>query len=182
MADSNAVARPYARAIFEFALENKALGLWSKTLGTLAQIASSKSTVDFIKNPSSLPLQHAEFMIMVLSQLTHSQCDEFTQNFLNVLADNKRLLVLPDIYGQFQLLREEYEKTIEVEVISFSHLTKQQETALVERLSKRLQRKVILNVKIDKSLHGGAIIRAGHLVFDASVVAQVQKLSSFVAA
>ena len=50
------------------------------------------------------------------------------------------------------------------------------------RLSQRLERDITLNITIDPTLLGGAIIRAGNLVFDGSVRTQIKNLSNTLAA
>ncbi|MDP3705897.1 MAG: F0F1 ATP synthase subunit delta [Legionellaceae bacterium] len=182
MSDYSTVARPYAKAIFEFALEHKKMAKWSEILNCLAEVVSNPLAANFIRNPSSTPEQHSELLFSVAEQLQQPTEQEYVKNVLKLLALNKRLLVLPSICSQYDALRAEHEKTLTVDVISFAPLTNEQEERLVTRLSHRLQRSVTLNVSIDKSLRGGAIIRAGHLVFDASVETQIKKLGANLAA
>lgn len=182
MSDNSTVARPYARAIFEFALDSKQLDGWSRVLQLLALCAENELASKFIKNPASSVEQRSEIFLITLDLLDVKIDENLVANFLSLLAENNRLQVLPDIFSQYEVLRENYEKVVDVQVISYSSLTKSQEEKLIEKLSERLQRSVSLKVSIDKSLQGGAIIRAGHLVFDASVKAQIKKLSSSLAA
>ena len=100
------------------------------------------------------------------------------ENFIALLAENKRLLLLPEIALQFEALRAEQEKTLVATVSSFSAFTKVQEQQLIESLSRRLQRQVTLEIKIDSSLIGGAVIRAGDFVIDGSVRGKLSKLST----
>ncbi|MDP3562318.1 MAG: F0F1 ATP synthase subunit delta [Legionellaceae bacterium] len=182
MSDNNTVARPYAKAVFEFALQSKQISEWSDILGFLGQVVSDPLALQFIRNPSTTPEQQSELLLSIVTQLHPVKDQTHVVNLLHLLAQNKRLLVLPSICSQYDTLRAEHEKTLTVDVIAFAPLTRDQEERLIKRLSERLQRSVTLNVSIDKSLHGGAIIRAGHLVFDASVATQIKKLSANLAA
>ena len=103
-------------------------------------------------------------------------------HLVGLLADNKRLQALPDIYLQYEALRAEQEKTLTAKVSSFAVLTSAQQQHLISSLSQRLQRQVTLDVSIDTSLLGGAVIRAGDLVIDGSVRGKLNKLSSNLAA
>ncbi|MCE1727399.1 ATP synthase F1 subunit delta, partial [Enterobacter hormaechei] len=58
--------------------------------------------------------------------LCGEQVDEHAQNFIRVMAENGRLLVLPEVFQQFIQLRASLESTIDVEVISASELNEQQ--------------------------------------------------------
>lgn len=182
MADINTVARPYAKAVFELALEQRQVSEWSAVLTGLKQVIADPMAIAFIRNPSATPEQQSELLFSVLEQLHKLKDKACVEHFLNLLAENKRLMALPNISAQFEQLRAEQEKTLTVEVTAFSSFTDAQEQQLIKRLSERLQRQITLNVRIDKSLQGGAIIRAGHLVIDGSVATQIKKLSANLAA
>ena len=89
---------------------------------------------------------------------------------------------MPDIYAQYESLRAEQEKTLTANVSSFAALTTTEQQDLINSLSQRLQRKVTLEVNIDKSLLGGAVIHAGDLVIDGSVRGKLTKLATNLAA
>lgn len=182
MADITTVARPYAKAIFECALAAKNMQAWSEMINVLAEIASDSKTKDFIQNPLSTLAEHQELFFTVTNKVLSKNDEQTLKQVIALLANNKRLLALPEIALQFSELRASYEKTITVFVESFSPLTKNQEQNLSERLSARLKRQVTLNVSINKSLLGGAVIRAEDFVLDGSVRSKIDKLSTSLAA
>lgn len=182
MADSYTVARPYAKAVFELALQHRQVSEWSDVLVCSKQIVTDPQTVSFIRNPSTTPEQQCELIFAVLEKIYQIKDKTQVENFLHLLAENKRLLALPSICEQFNELRAAYEKTLTVEVITFAPLTSAQTQLLIKQLSRRLQREITLDIQIDKSLQGGAIIRADHLVIDGSVATQIKKLSANLAA
>jgi F-type H+-transporting ATPase subunit delta len=178
MSDSTTIARPYAKAIFESALAEKKLAEWSAALMTLAQATLNPDAAQFIENPASTIEQH----IQLLQGLFKSGANESINNLISLLATNKRLMLLPEISALYEALRAEQEKTLDVDVSSFSDLSAAQQERLIASLSQRLQRKVSLKISIDPSLLGGAIIRAGDLVIDGSVRGKLNKLSTGLAA
>jgi F-type H+-transporting ATPase subunit delta len=180
MSDSTTIARPYAKAIFEFALGEKKLAEWSVYLQTLAQAILLPQASDFISNPASSIEQQIE-LLQSLSSLKGKD-SESLNNLISLLATNKRLKLLPEIKGLYEAHRAEQEKTLEVNVFSFSEVSAAQQKQLIESLSQRLQRKVSLEITIDPSLLGGAVIRAGDLVIDGSVRGKLNKLSTDLAA
>lgn len=161
------VARPYAKALFEYALETKALETWSQVLSVLAQVVLDESVSAFLSNPSSTEGQQKELLLSPFSQKL--KVYDAVVRWVDVLVSKERALALPLINQQFQDLCAEHEKTLVVQVRSFSPLSKKQEQALIDRLSERLQRRVSLEVSIDPSLLGGAVIQAGDFVIDGSV-------------
>jgi F-type H+-transporting ATPase subunit delta len=115
-------------------------------------------------------------------QKNHQALLQHVSNLIMLLAYNKRIILLPDIFAGFEALRAAQEKTAIVTVVTFSALNESQCVTLIERLSQRLQLRVTLDVSIDPSLLGGAVIRCGDFVIDGSVRGKLQKLSTSLAA
>jgi F-type H+-transporting ATPase subunit delta len=182
MSDNTTIARPYAKAVFQYALAHKQLADWSATLSNLAQIVLNADVLRFITNPASTAELQKQLIMTVFSPAKQRASISSVENFVSLLAANKRLLLLPDICTQFEMLRAEQEKTLTVNVTSFAPLSGTQEAQLIKRLSHRLQRQVTLEVNIDEALLGGAVIRAGDLVIDGSVRGKLTKLGTDLAA
>lgn len=180
MSDSTTIARPYAKAIFEYALAENKLAEWSTHLTMLAQTVLNHDAAQFIENPASTVAQHIDLLQSIIN--AESTKNESINNLIALLATNKRLMLLPEIYAHYEALRAEQEKTLDVEVSSFSALSETQKEQLIESLSRRLQRKVALKINIDPTLLGGAVIRAGDLVIDGSVRGKLNKLATDLAA
>lgn len=181
MSDSVTIARPYAKATFEYALAKQRLAAWSEYLSKLSGIVSEASAQSFITNPATNATQHNELLASLLGKISKED-EEQVKNLIATLAHNKRLSVLPDIALLFNEMRNEQEKTIVVTVSSYSELSKDQQQSLSQALSKRLQREVTLNILIDEELIGGAVIHAGDLVIDGSVRGKLNKLRTDLAA
>ena len=182
MSDTTTIARPYAKAIFEHALASKQLASWSSTLHTLAQIVLYHDTALFINNPATSAELQAQLLLEICAKTNKPNDMKTVENFVGLLAANKRLLALPDIFAQYDALRAQQEKTLTASVSSFAAMTDEQQQQLIDSLSRRLQRHVTLDVTIDKSLLGGAVIRAGDLVIDGSVRGKLDKLGTQLAA
>lgn len=182
MPDITTIARPYAKAIFKLALDKKQLREWSTALNGLTQAILDEEAQQFILNPATTPELQTQLLLEIISAMTLPVQTEDVQHLIHLLAANKRLLVLPDIYIQYDALRAEQEKTLTASVSSFAPLTAAQQQHLVDSLSKRLQRQVTLEMSIDPSLLGGAVIRAGDLVIDGSVRGKLNKLATNMAA
>ena len=173
MAQLTTLARPYARAAFETAIADGNLKSWSAMLALLSALTRDSRVAGFLSDPSRNTGEQAQTLI----DLAGSELDAKGQNFVLVLAANKRLQLLPEIATLFETLKADYEKTVDVEVISAFAVDQSAESNLVAALKKRLQREVKLNVTVDRSLIGGMIVRAGDLVIDGSVRGRLNKLA-----
>ena len=173
MAEFSTLARPYAKAAFEHAAAGNTLEPWSRALGLLALLVEDARISARLRSPALAREQRAQLLI----DLYGDELDPPVGNFLQVLAANDRLLLLPEIFQQFQALKADYQRLVEVEVTSAAPIDEAQRSRLAEALVKRLGRQVSVQVSIDPSLIGGAIIRAGDTVIDGSLRGRLNKLA-----
>lgn len=178
MSESTTIARPYAKAIFEHADEKGQLAFWSDSLSLLSLCVKTKEVMAFVQNPRSTSLQKTQLLTAIFTAHTKSKTPSEIERMLEVLASNRRLLLIPEMAALFEIMKADKEKTTEVLVSSSTELSTAQREKLVQVLSKRLQRKVSLQTVIDPSLIGGAMIRAGDLVIDGSVRGKLNTLSA----
>lgn len=168
----NTLARPYAKAAFEFARDTQAISSWNTFLQTCALIAADEHAQVLMKDPAVLPEMRAAFFEDILQ----NRFDASQKNFIQLLSEESRLTVLPQIAELFALYQADYEKTIDVVAVSFRSISEQQKEAIALKLEKRLGRKVSVTTEIDPTLIGGLVIRAGDLVIDGSIRTRLQKL------
>jgi F-type H+-transporting ATPase subunit delta len=173
MAQITTLARPYAKAAFSTAEGAGQLGAWSKSLGLLGSLVCEKTVAGFLFTPSRSTGAQAQALI----DLCGAELDAKVQNFVLVLAANKRLALLPEIVVLFEQLKAEREKSVDVEVTSAFAVDAAAANQLATVLKKRLQRDVKLTTSVDSSLIGGVVVRAGDLVIDNSVRGRLKKLA-----
>jgi F-type H+-transporting ATPase subunit delta len=97
---------------------------------------------------------------------------------VRVLAENNRLVLLPQIREQFEALKNQREGVVEAEVHSAFELSDAQLHDLVQRLEKKTGRKVRAQVSVDRELIGGVKIVLGDKVIDGSARAQLGALEA----
>lgn len=173
MAELSTLARPYAKAAFEAARDRADLSGWSAQLTTAAVVTQDATIAALLGSPSYTAEQMAETVIGVCGDALQ----EDGRNFIQVLAGNKRLPLLPEILSLFEQYKANQEKSIEVEVRSAYDLGVETTQTLANVLSKKLEREVKVDSTLDQSLIGGVLIRAGDLVIDGSVRGRLNKLA-----
>jgi F-type H+-transporting ATPase subunit delta len=172
MSELTTIARPYAKAAFDYALEANTVDNWLSQLTFAAQVSQDETIKAYLSGGASVEQATALFL-----NVCGEQVDSKGQNFLKVLADSHRLLVLPQVLTQFAELKAEYEKTVNVDVTSAVEVTAEQETKISAALEKRLACKVKLNCKVDATIVSGLIIQAGDMVIDGSVQGKLNRLA-----
>lgn len=173
MAELTTLARPYARAAFEVAAYANKLQLWSDMLTQLANVVSNDTVAKLLSSPSLTGDQQAQIVI----DLCGDEINVQLQNFVTVLSENKRLSLLPEIVGLFDILKAEQELTVDVEISTAFALVDETEKKLAQAIKAKLNRDVKIHSQIDKNLIGGMVIRAGDLVIDDSVRGKLHKLA-----
>lgn len=178
MAENPNIARPYAQAIFELATTAGSLGQWSDSLRVMAMVAANRDMKALFINPRISRKDLGNVLIGICGEWIDAQ----GENLIRLLAQNRRLLVLPEIAEQYEVLRAEAERIVRAELESALPVSEQEQQRIAEALKKRLGRDVELVCKTNKKLIGGAVIRAGDLVIDGSVRARIEKLGAIVGA
>ncbi len=174
MSELTTAARPYARAVFEMAESTDSLMKWSDSLGFMGAVSSNNDVKELLSTPAMAKQSGAKAFI----KLCDDKLGDAEKNLVNLLAENDRLSLLPEIAVLFEVLKDEAEGSVEALVSSAKKLTKAEEEAISKALKKRLGRDVKLKVSVDESLLGGAIIRAGDLVIDGSLKGRLTKMTS----
>lgn len=121
MSEFITVARPYAKAAFDFAVEHQSVERWQDMLAFAAEVTKNEQMAELLSGALA-PETLAESFIAVCGE----QLDENGQNLIRVMAENGRLNALPDVLEQFIHLRAVSEATAEVDVISAAALSEQQ--------------------------------------------------------
>ena len=106
MAELVTVARPYAKAAFNYALESNALDAWSDMLAFAAAVMLDSDMSSVLDNPQLTAEQQADTFINVCGD----KLNEGGKNFVTQLAQNKRLAVLPEISVLFESFLAEQQK------------------------------------------------------------------------
>lgn len=173
MAENLTIARPYANAAFETALEQNDLDKWQNLLEAMSIACSDDFFLDHLKlSPNSTIA--SDSLISLLKDLV----DDYGANFIRIIGENNRFNVIPQIYEEFLRLRQDHDKTIVCQLVCAHEYSQDEIDLLTEKLAKKYGKQVTLQIKIDPSLIGGAILKVGDKVIDASVQTSINNLSS----
>lgn len=172
MSQAFTIARPYARAAFALAKERGDLGGWSKALAVAAQLMSDPRVAALVEHPS---LASADAAGLVAPP---GDLDASYLQFLAVLAENRRLVLLPEIVALYEDLRAEAQRIVRAKVTSATKLDDAALSKLRDSLRARFKQDVELETAIDESLIGGAVIDTGDVVIDGSLRSRLARLET----
>ncbi|QFS89084.1 MULTISPECIES: F0F1 ATP synthase subunit delta [unclassified Marinobacter] len=173
MAQLTTLARPYAKAVFDAAKEQNAVDQWDQALAFAGLVAADQEVANILANPGLSEQRKAE----LFADCFEEPLPEALRNFLLILAENKRLALLPEVATLFSLYRADLERTVKLAVNTAFELSADEQQTLIKALSEKLERKVELETAVDQSLIGGVVVRTGDLVIDASVRGKLARMA-----
>jgi F-type H+-transporting ATPase subunit delta len=172
MSNLSSIARPYAFAAFEYARDKQQLLPWKNFLDSASFLAQQLTVIRLLADPGL----SSEKIFDFFHEIFASQLNKEQKNFLLLLAQKKRLNVLPDIADTFNAYYAAFKKTSNVRVITAVKAQEDFRQQLALALTKRTQREVTLDCEVDPSIIGGAIIHIGDSVIDGSIRGKLTRL------
>ena len=173
MAENLTVARPYAEAVFGLASEEKSFDKWQTVLCAMSEAVKDPFYLGFLKNSSS-PDESSNCFVILLTGII----DTTAENFIKLLAANGRLEVLPEIYDEFCRLKAKHDKVLTVHLTSARRYADADLEVLKKKLSEKYDCSIDLEQHLDPTLIGGAVLKIGDKVIDASIKTSLVNLSS----
>ena len=174
MAETATLARPYAEAVFRLADAGGALAPWSTTLRTLAQVVAHPDMQECL---ATYDLSGAQLKDLFLS-LCPGDLSPEAKSFVALLIEYDRLTLLPEIFGQFEALKNAREGVVDAQITSAFALDDAQLASLVADLESRFKRKINPSVSIDRDLIGGVRVVVGDEVIDGSVRGKLNAMAA----
>lgn len=171
MADALSIARPYAKAAFEAAKAQHQLSQWSAVLKNLAIASQEKQMQLVLKNPNISKEKSCELLSVFAD-------DKGVQNFLRLLAEKKRLMLLPEVSHVYETMLAKESGYLALTVTSAFEMTAEQQKQTEEKLSKQFNSAVKIEFKVDATVIGGMLVRSENWVMDATILGQLNRLKN----
>ena len=203
MADLSTLARPYAKAAFDYANENGVVNEWENFLFIASNIVKDKSFSTWLDNPAvSAEHKSAALIDLYDTQVASADDSAFKQlldeaqgarpdnnasypkvsvalsNFVNQLSEQERLALLPEVYAHYRRHKATSLKQLDAYVTTAYPLTDAQRDMLQTRLAASLNASVVIHESVDPSLLAGATIKVGDKIIDDSMRGKLQQLKT----
>lgn len=169
------VARPYAKALFELAKERGQTQTWLSDLAQVAWLVQQQQVLQRINQSDLDATQKADELFRLLDDA--EAIDTNFKNFVYIVAQEKRLSALPNIYEQYQqlLLNEDNAKEAVI-YTAYEVASEGQRAKIVSDLEQRFNVRLQAHFEIDRELIGGLKAVVGDQVLDLSVQGKLQQL------
>ncbi len=171
LTDLTPQARPYAKALFQAALETQQEDAVANEVALLSQASQTDQIVSMIEDPMERQMVGA-----TLKNLFKAELGELTANLLNVLTENNRVAMLPELYSAYLVLYEEHKKQKNISVRVPTGVSEAAKQVIKDKLLRKEGDST--NIVFDEvdSLIGGFVIQSGDEVLDLSIKGRLKKL------
>ena len=175
---SASVARRYAKAIAATAREERSLEETGEELRALGALAHDPETAAVLSNPLLSGDRRRALVGSIAEQL---KLRPMTRNFLNLLADHKRLDQLTAIAEQYERLVDQALGRVRARIVSAAEISADEQRTLVASLERLTGKTVLAERVVDPELLGGMLVEVEGKVYDGSLRTQLERLAANIA-
>jgi len=155
----------YARAFFEFALEQNIL---EEALQDMTLIAEVTKDHKELQNLLKSPVVSSSKKISILREIFAPHCHRITVDFITLLARNDREVFLHDIASHFMELYQQHKGILPVQLTSAAPVNEAIRKEILRQIEAHTGAKATLTERVDPSLIGGFILEFAGNKYDAS--------------
>jgi F-type H+-transporting ATPase subunit delta len=174
MATRGAASRRYAQAVFDLAKEAGTLDQWRADLATLNALFGSEQTVAALEDPKLTDATRSRIIGDVFAQ---QKISPLAMNFLRLLAQRRRLSLLPRIVEVFEEMYNKEKGIVIAEVTTAVPMDEAHTKRVADQLAAITGKTVQLRTRTDPRILGGLITRIGDELIDASVATRLAELA-----
>lgn len=177
MSNNFTIARVYAKAIFDIAIEQNNIKQWQSIIKIFSKISQTdkiRSLCNSLINPKKL----SEILILIYQDYQKEKLNLFSCHFIYIISKNKRVLLFPIIFKIFNDLNDIYIRSIQIEIISARQLNTNQLKKITEIMTHRLSKTINIICHINKNIIAGIIIRIGDTIIDGSLKNRILRLNN----
>lgn len=173
--NDQSVARRYAKAIFELALESGSLEKTGSDLFLAAAAADGTPELTASLASPALEKRHKEKLIE--NFLAAAKLGELVSNSIRLLADRGRFALISNVAHHYSSMKDEHDGIVRGDLVSAAELSPAEIAVIQDKLSRRLGKKVIMNISTDGSLIGGIVVQIAGKTIDGSLKGQLRAMA-----
>lgn len=171
MASTRTYAKRYAQAIFQIAMEKHDIEKWRSDLNLVIGLGSNADLVALLKNPKVPFETKSKLLGQFLTGASPS-----TLKLVYLLISRDRLHLVNKISEEFQRLADSYNGIEPAVVVTAVNLDEEDKAGLIKHLESLIGKKVVAEYRVDPTIIGGVVIRAGGKLLDCSTRSRLMAL------
>jgi F-type H+-transporting ATPase subunit delta len=168
------IAKRYAEAVYGVAKEKDKVKDIYDVLNSLMELYTNNSEFrNFMLHPLIENSEKKDFLGKIFTDT-----DDTTINIIDYLVDKGRIEIIRYIVSEYLKLYYLENNEVEVTGIFSRELTTEQYDLLKSKLEKKVGKKIILKIEVDKDIIGGGIVKMGDQVIDGSIKRQIENIKN----
>ena len=168
------VARKYARAFLEIGVKAGNFEILGQELGTLAGLLEGNRELKAILFSAVYPAATQKSIVRAVAEPLG--LSPATLDFIALLIDRKRMDHFIEVAKAYEALCDEAANRVRAVLVTAGEISSELIKTIQGRLESSTGKEVILTLKEDPSLMGGAMTKMGNVVYDGSLRTQLQKI------
>lgn len=176
MSQTETIARPYAKAVFEQAVETESVANWIDFLEIASAFVSNEAVKEHLASASFME----NFLVWFEQFLVESRGEALSEqerNFLNVLNQQGRMAIVSEIATQFKQLYYSAQNVCKATVYTALALDEKQKKELQATIERNVHREVVLDVREEPALIAGVRIEYDGMVIDQSARGRLERFA-----
>ena len=171
---SDEVVNRYVKALYELSIEqNKGTKIKKDFFLIKELMENNKEFKKIIFSPLVTSKKHQEILKLISKAL---KMDQITENFLFLLAFNKRLILLKKIIAFYNEISSESKDTVKIDLILPNKISKKDISDIKNKLKSDVKKKTKINFIEDKNIISGFIVKLGSTMIDFSIKSKLDKI------
>jgi F-type H+-transporting ATPase subunit delta len=171
---SDEVVKRYVKALYDLSLEQNKNTKIKKDLFLISElIEKNKEFKKIIFSPLVTPKKHQEILKLISKIL---KMDEITENFLFLLAFNKRLILLEKILEFYNEISSKEKDITNIDIILPNKISKKEISSIQNKLKSEVKKKTKINFIEDKNIISGFVVKLGSTMIDFSIKSKLDKI------
>lgn len=167
------ISNRYAAALFDLALEENCVDKYYDEVKTVYDaITSDKEIMTVLNHPQI----SSDEKLNMLKKAFSDNVSEDIMGLFTVIFKKNRESEIPNILQAFIKKAEDYKGIVYASVESATELSEQTLEKIVQKLSSKLNKQVIVDAKVSPQLLGGLKISVSGHVIDSTIKTQISEL------
>lgn len=169
------IAAAYAEAVLDLAAKSQQEEAVLQELHVINEVFASDKDMTVVINHPAIGAQQKKEM---LNKVFSGKLSVLSDNLLNLLADKRRLDLLPFIESGFRSLLNKRKNVVSASLVCSEPLADSNVANIKAQLTEHLGKRLELDVKVDPSLIGGVVLRLGDQVIDGSLSGRLKAIEA----
>jgi F-type H+-transporting ATPase subunit delta len=171
------ISRVYGRSLFEVAQERDVVDEVREQLGQIvAALSESRELQLFLASPQFSSTEKRDGLRRAIDG-----AEPIVANLLDVMVENQRLTLLPEVRSEFDARYDDLHKVLPVRISTAIELDEETTARIGRQVGEGTGREVQLTTEVDPDLIGGIVLRVGNQILDASIRQRLENLRRQVA-